>query len=287
MERDFPLRSLSALESRVVLGLAERGRREIQRHDVIQMLGSSPQAADHIIRSLRRKGWLARASWGRYLLIPPDRGPEALGESNILALASQIANPCYIGYGTAATQYGLTTQVRTVVWLVTPRRARDRVIHETLIRIIHPGARKFFGFATVDVLGYPVPLSDWEKTAIDCIDRPELAGGVGEAASILAAATRRADWEKVADYLERIGSASLACRFGWLADHVGAELPTGMRNRLQRFVGRTRATFLGPRKPLPDALGYDATWSIFVNANAADLRPSANAARKYSISKER
>ena len=37
-------------------------------------------------------------------------------------------------------------------------------------------------------------MSDREKTAIDCIDRPALAGGVGEAASIFAAASRRFDW---------------------------------------------------------------------------------------------
>ena len=55
------------------------------------------------------------------------------------------------------------------------------------------------------MLGYKVMISDREKTAIDCIDRPALAGGVGEAAIILATASRRFDWTKAADYLERIG----------------------------------------------------------------------------------
>ena len=36
---------------------------------------------------------------------------------------------------------------------------------------------KFFGFEPVGVLGYKVMISDREKTAIDCIDRPALAGG--------------------------------------------------------------------------------------------------------------
>jgi predicted transcriptional regulator of viral defense system len=70
------------------------------------------------------------------------------------------------------------------------------------------------------VLGYKVMISDREKTAIDCIDRPALAGGVGEAATILATASRRFDWNKAADYLERIGSGALVRRFGWLVDHV-------------------------------------------------------------------
>ena len=66
-------------------------------------------------------------------------------------------------------------------------------------------------------------ISDREKTAIDCIDRPALAGGVGETATILATASRRFDWNKAADYLERINSGALVRRFGWLVDHVNAD----------------------------------------------------------------
>jgi hypothetical protein len=54
------------------------------------------------------------------------------------------------------------------------------------VRIVNPKPRKFFGFAPVDVLAYKVMMSDREKTAIDCIDRPALAGRVGEAVLILA-----------------------------------------------------------------------------------------------------
>ncbi len=89
----FVTRSLSPQENRVVLSLAEQGSREVDRRQIIDILGVSPQAADHVIRALRRKGWRERASWGRYLLIPPEMGPDALGESNVLALASRLAAP--------------------------------------------------------------------------------------------------------------------------------------------------------------------------------------------------
>jgi predicted transcriptional regulator of viral defense system len=103
---DLSIRSLSPQESRVVLALAEQKRREVGRPEIIKMLGASPKAADNVIESLRRKGWLERASWGEYLLIPPDEGPDALGETSLLAMASRIADPYYIGYGTAAAHYG-------------------------------------------------------------------------------------------------------------------------------------------------------------------------------------
>src|SRR5258705_2215364 len=119
-------RSLSPQDSRVVLTLTEKGQRETDRSEIVQLLAVTAKAADHVIHSLRHKGWLERASWGKYLLIPPDQGPEALGDSNLMALASRIAEPYYIGFGSAATHYGMTTQHRNVIWLVTPHRLRDR-----------------------------------------------------------------------------------------------------------------------------------------------------------------
>src|SRR5258705_11885111 len=119
-------RSLSPQDSRVVLTLTEKGQRETDRSEIVQLLAVTAKAADHVIHSLRRKGWLERASWGKYLLIPPDQGPDALGEGNTLALASRITNPYYIGYSTAASHYGMTTQHRNAIWHVTPRRLPDR-----------------------------------------------------------------------------------------------------------------------------------------------------------------
>jgi len=283
---EFSTRSLSPSESRIVLALTEQGRREVARREIINLLGVSEKAADHVIHSLRSKGWLERASWGKYLLIPPDQGPEALGESNLLALASRIVEPYYIGYGTAAGHYGLTTQHRNVIWLATPLHLRDRRIGEAEVRIVNPAANKFFGFGPVDVLGYKAVMSDREKTVIDCVDRPELAGGVGEVAAIVATASRRFDWQKTADYLERIGSAPLILRVGWLVDHAGADIPPDVRDRLLLLGSRSRKAFLGAKETVKDAVGYDPTWRVFVNVTRKELHESAGLGRRRIIKKE-
>lgn len=57
-----------------MLALTERGRREATRAEIVELLGGSAKADDHVIESLRRKGWLERATWGEYLLIPPEQG---------------------------------------------------------------------------------------------------------------------------------------------------------------------------------------------------------------------
>jgi predicted transcriptional regulator of viral defense system len=139
-------RSLSPQESRVVLALTERGQRETTREEIVGLLGGSPKVADDVIESLRRKGWLERATWGEYLVLPPEQGPHALGNNKLLALASRIADPYYIGFGTAAAHYGLTTQHRKVIFVVTPVRLRAREVGESRVRIVNLSAKKFFGF---------------------------------------------------------------------------------------------------------------------------------------------
>ncbi len=272
-----------------MLALAEQRRREATRAEIIELLGGSAKAADNVIESLRRKGWLARATWGKYLLVPPEQGPDALGESNLLALASRIADPYYIGFGTAAAHYGLTTQHRNVIFVVTPVRLRAREVGESRVRIVNLSDNKFFGFESVDVLGYKVMISDREKTAIDCIDHMALAGGVGEAAAILATASRRFDWNRAGRYLERIGSGVLARRFGWLVDYVKADIPPEMRNRLLRLAGRSRKTWLGPdparARVVQGAIGYDNTWRLFVNVRPGELHGSAGLGRRKAVRK--
>jgi len=284
----FTTRSLSPQESRVVLALSERGRRETTRAEIVELLGATPKAADHVIESLRHKGWLERASWGEYLLIPAEQGPDALGDSNLLALASRITSRYYFGFATAAAHYGLTTQQRNVIFVVTPRRLRARAVGESRVRIVNQAESKFFGFEPVDVLGYKVMISDREKTAIDCIDHPPLAGGVGEVATIFATASRRFDWNKAAYYLERIRAGALVRRFGWLADHVKANIPPAVRERLLALAARSRKTWLGaaPEHSVPGAIGYDETWRLFVNVSREELHGSSGLGQRKNIRKE-
>jgi predicted transcriptional regulator of viral defense system len=286
----FQTRSLSPQESRVVLALTEQGRRDATREEIIHLLGGTPKAADEVIKGLRKKGWLERAAWGKYLLVPPEQGPDALGDSNLLALASRITDRYYIGFATAAAHYGLTSQHRNIIFLVTLSKLRNRSVGDARLRIVNQTAKKFFGFESVDVLGQKVMMSDREKTALDCIDHPELAGGVGEAAVILANASRRFDWAKATEYVERFDSSPLPHRVGWLLDHVKADVPQDVRAHLLDLATRSRKTWLGPdpaRAHAPRATGFDETWRLFVNVSAEELTGSAGSGQRKRIRKDR
>lgn len=92
----FNLRTLGPAESRVALSFREQGR------TVVRDILGSETTTRIVIRNLTRKGWLSRIVSGKYMLLPPEHGPEDLGENNVLALAAAAVEPSYIGWWSAA-----------------------------------------------------------------------------------------------------------------------------------------------------------------------------------------
>lgn len=265
MHQNSNYRSLGPIESRLVLGLTEEGRRELTRQEAMTRFSLAENTVNGVLTSLVRKGWLARAGRGKYLLIPPEWGATPVGESNTLALASQLTLDGYIAFSTAAAHWGLTTQIRNVVWIVTRKFARPRRINDSDIRFARLPAKALFGFERVPVFGYPVPMSDLEKTALDCIEYPERAGGLAEASAILAKAARRWDWEKAVDYFERRGNTALIQKFGYLCDAGHLPMPESVRVRLRNRLKPSSRTYLVPRRHSEPYQNYDREWGVVVN----------------------
>ncbi|MFH1044497.1 MAG: type IV toxin-antitoxin system AbiEi family antitoxin [Pseudomonadota bacterium] len=254
-----------------MLGLTEQGRRELTRREAMEQFALGESTVNEVLSSLVRKGWLARAGRGKYLLIPPEWGATPVGESNTLALASQLTTDGYIGFSTAAAHWGLTTQIRNVVWIVTRTHARARRINDSDIRFARLPAKALFGFERVQVFGYPVPMSDLEKTALDCIEYPERAGSLAEASAILAKAARRWDWDKAADYFERRGNTALIQKFGYLCDAGHLPTPEAIRARLHNRLKSSSRTYLVPRRHSDLYQNYDREWGVVVNIDPHTL----------------
>ena len=79
-------------------------------------------------------------------------------------------------------------------------------------------------------------------------------------------------------------------RFGWLADHVKADIPPAMRDRLTRSGGAQPQDVARPdparAHEVQDAIGYDETWRLFVNVPREELHGSAGLGRRKTIRKE-
>lgn len=264
------LRTLGPNEAKVVLSLREENRAVVRTADIIGILGSE-QSARKVIRNLVSKGWLSRLVSGRYMLLPPEHGPENIGENNALALASAAAEPSYVGWWSAAAFHGFTTQKPMSVFVAVLRQMPSRTIEGTEIRFVKIAPRKFFGFETYSVYGRNATISSPEKTVVDCIDRPQFAGGPAELTRIVYNAMGTIDPERlVADALQ-MRSTSLLQRLGFLTDFTGRPLPEACRRDIRDVIPKSARSIFGRRERREGDIGYVADWGVFVNAGRDNL----------------
>jgi len=264
------LRTLGPKETKVILSFREQGREVVHAADIIDLLGSEPTARK-VIRNLLRKGWLTRLVGGRYMVLPPEHGPENLGENNPIALAAAAAEPSYIGWWSAAAFHGFTTQKPMTVTVAVLRQIPARAIEGTEVRFIKIAPRKFSGFKSYNVYGRNAAISDPEKTVVDCIDRPDLAGGPAELARIVYSAMGEIDHDKLVTAALAMKSTALLQRLGFLTELVGKPLPEELRLKLRSAIPKSRRSIFGRQKRKEGDIGYIAAWGVFVHARRSDL----------------
>lgn len=264
------LRTLGPAEARVVLSFREQGRDVVEAGDIIDLLDSE-QTGRKVIRNLVRKGWLTRLIGGRYMLLPPERGAESIGENNPLAVASAVVEESYVGWWSAAAFHGFTTQKPTTVFVAVRRQTPARTIEGAEIRFVTVEPRKFFGSKRYTVYGRNTLISDPEKTVIDCIDRPDLAGGPAELTRIVHAAMAEVDPEKLVAAATQMKSTSLLQRLGFLTELVGRSLPEELRQQLRGKIPKSTRSKFGARARKGGDIGYVAEWGLFVHARKNDL----------------
>jgi predicted transcriptional regulator of viral defense system len=265
------IRSLSPLEAEVILALQWQEKAAVSRSEIVEILGGSTARADKVIRSLRNKNWLQRLSGGRYLVIPAERGPVGIPDSNMLAVGQYLAKPYYVGFATAAAHYRFTAQSRSVVWIVTTKQVPERTIRNTTFRFVSVVPRKFFGFEPTSVYEQKVQMSDREKTVIDCVDQPEFVGGIGELTRIVASAASKLDWNKFTAYAKKFGSVAVVQRFGTLADRAKIQMPDDSRRALQSLIKPNSRSFLASTKTWGKAGHYDREWQMIINVPEREI----------------
>ena len=264
------LRTLGPNEAKTVLSFREQKRSVVHATDVIELLGHE-STARKVIRNLLRKGWLTRLVAGRYLFLPPEHGPENLGENNALALASAVVEPSYVGWWSAASYHGLTTQKPMTITVATQRPLLPRTLEGSEIRFIKVVERKFFGFKSYDLYGREVMLSTPTKTVIDCLDRPDLTGGVTELTRIVYDYSSNANLAELSKMAFRMESTALLQRLGFLSELVGWKLPDALLRRLRAAIAPSTRTIVGRAERQTGDIGYVAAWGLLVHARTSDL----------------
>jgi predicted transcriptional regulator of viral defense system len=263
-------RTFGPIGAKVVLTLREQGRSVVRVRD-IRALVDSDDSARAVIKRLLRAGWLARATGGVYLLLPPEHGPDNLGENNPMALATAAVDPSYVGWWSAAAFHGFTTQNPLTVLVAARRQARAREVEGTPVRYVAISAKKFSDYQTYPIYGREVPVSTPTKTLIDCVDRPELAGGPGEVARIVNQGLSRVDEARLEAIALGFGSKALLQRLGFLTDLLGKPLSPPVRAAFRERIPKSARSRFGRGEPREGDIGYNSAWGLYVDARREDL----------------
>jgi predicted transcriptional regulator of viral defense system len=265
-------RSLSALESRLILHLEAEKQMVVTVEQGMDILGCSYDHARKVMHQLARRHWLARIRPGKYELIPAERGEHPLPDSNPLFIGSTLVEPYYFSFATAAFFHGLSTQASATVYLATSVRTGRRLyqVRGKKYRLVFQQPLKFFGAVEVDAYGSHVRMAEPEKAVVDALDRPEYAGDVPEIAGMLWRGQGRLDWGKLADYGLRFESQALIQRLGYLIDRLRLPGAEQARDRLVAAIGKS-TPYLGRPGLWGTGGEYDATWQIVDNLPSQEL----------------
>lgn len=263
-------RTLSDLESKLVMELEWQEKQIVTLQDVVAILSCSYNHARKLVHQLETKRWLDRLTPGKYQFIPASRGSQAVPDMNPLFAGSVLVEPYYFSYATANHFYGFSPQVPAVVYVATTRTKRPTEIRDVDYRFVTLKPAKFFGFREARVYTARVMMAEPEKAIVDSLDRMDCAGGIAEIAQVVHTAYSKIDLFKLTDYALRMESRALAQRLGYLIETVSGPLPKDVAEKLLKGIGHSKI-YLGVIARWGAGGDYNARWQVVVNVPERQL----------------
>ncbi len=260
--------TLSAQVATVLAGLSAAGRSFFSLNDFATSTGWAKQRAAKLLHQLQQSGWVVRIARGKYLIVPLEAGPDSAWSEDSLLIASQLAEPAAVAYWSACHHWNWTEQIPRTVFIQTPQKKMHNVknVLGVTYRFVRVGSTKFFGTVKRSVGQGHAVITDREKTLVDALDHPELCGGVGQVIEMLPGAAEAVNWQRVDEYLKRLGSGAAYKRLGLLVEGLGEKVRIPVRTaRVERWHSLLTGGYapLEPRRPMTGLAS--ARWRVRLN----------------------
>ena len=232
---------------------------------------SSESALKELLSDMVRRGLLMRLKKGMYHIIPYEQDAEAFMPDWHL-VASHLAKETkhYIGYYSALQIHNLITQPSLKEQIVVAKQMRPSTlqIKQTTFQFIYHNEKHFFGSKKIWIDSYhKVECSDLEKTFVDCLFKPEYAGGIVEIGKALHSSKDKIKFDKLLEYTQRFGSQAVIKRLGFLLETL--EIKSGITSKLQKV--KTPSYILLDTE-LPKSGKMTSRWSIQQNLETATIQ---------------
>ncbi|MCI0695288.1 hypothetical protein L0337_25180 [candidate division KSB1 bacterium] len=211
--------------------------------DVLALESGNRQRVWSLLSRLANKGWIRRLRRSTYMIVPFEAGIQQTWAEDSFKLAHKLFSPCYVAYRSALSYWQLTEQIPSVttIAVLKQRKLPQSPAVRRQFRLVRLTPYKFFGFVAIWRDNLKVNISDIEKTILDCLEKPQYAGGIDQAIQAFSQARQgRLDLDKLDTYLQKFRNNTLLKRTGFLLDFWGAldnERKKAWQARLNTNIG--------------------------------------------------
>jgi predicted transcriptional regulator of viral defense system len=225
---------------------------------------SKAGAIRELLSDMTRRGLLMRLKEGIYYIIPYEQHAESFMPDWHL-LAGHLVNGAtyYIGYYSALQVHQLITQPSLKEQVVVSQQVRpsEIVIKNVSFQFIYYNEKHFFGAEKIWIDSFnKVLCSDLEKTIIDCLFKPEYAGGIVEVAKAIYMAKDKIKYQTLLSYAKKFGSLAVIKRLGFLLEALN--INSEIIEELQKLK---TASYVVLDTELPKTGKRNSRWSIQQN----------------------
>jgi predicted transcriptional regulator of viral defense system len=139
--------------------------------DFLKETAANSENLNNIIENLVRKGFLHRLERGKYCRST---------FRDELVIGTFLVHDSAIAYWSALNLYGLTEQFPNTVFIQTTCKKNPISVFGTKYQFIKINSQKRVGITYNGYGNYKYPITDVEKTILDCFDLPQYSGGYAE-----------------------------------------------------------------------------------------------------------
>ena len=265
-----PLKTLGPRAAQLFIELNERRRTTFALSDVQAITHLSASSARNLVHKAQRRGLVTRLKPGLYNLVPFElgRATEHIGSPYLIARELARNDPYFLSHGTALELHRMLTQPNLTIHVSCTRRIRPQTIGGYEFQFVSVTEAQVFGIAKHWVTKeQPVMISDMERTIIDSLRRPDLAGGITEIAKGLWMKRDGLNIKRLIDYALRLDVRAVLRRLGYLLERSGMANET----TLQPLRDKLSATYQRLDPVLPHQGPFLSRWRLRLNVSPEEL----------------
>ena len=232
---------------------------------------SKPSAIRELLSDMTKRGLLMRLKEGVYNIIPYEANAETFMPDWHL-IAEHLVNDAkhYIGYYSALQIHNLITQPSLKEQIVVSKQIRpsEISIKNVPFQFIYHNEKHFFGAKKMWIDSFnKVLCSDMEKTFIDCLFKPDYAGGIVEVAKAIYTSKGKIKYETLLDYIKKFDSQAVIKRLGFLLETL--DIKNNIIDKLQKLK---TASYVVLDTELPKTGKRISRWSIQQNLETETIK---------------